>query len=494
MRPRRRRTADPTSTSPVHGTQRRIVLNTGIQAAGEITSRLLNLAFYAVMARRLGPGGFGNFTLGLSLIALMLLADSAIDDILSRDVARDGIESPPRTSDALVAKVTVGAITGVLAIAFTFVADYSWTVRAAVALLVLGSLPELAATTFFAVRRGLEDFRTGATGLLIMRTARTLIGIAVLLAGGGIISVAAAYAAGGLIALAYIINARSREPGAPHLTWSSGATMRVLGRAWPLVAAGALDTLMISVGPIVLSLVQGASAVGAYAAGIRLALVAQFLGVAVATAVLPLLARTSRTAASSFPHAVESSLKAATVLLLPVAVFLALFASTAVSVIYGHRYTAAVTATRILSGVLLVRGVAVITFTALLARNRFVELVRIPAAVFAGYIVLLGVLVPLYSVNGSATALLVAEAAYAVALTAATVRVVGTLSIIRITSGPLVGAVAMLGAAEILGRGALGIVVALSGYLLVLSIWERAFYSTDLTWIIQSVLHPIDAA
>ena len=40
-----------------------IARNTGVQAAADLLGKVASLAFYVVMARELGQGGFGDFTL-----------------------------------------------------------------------------------------------------------------------------------------------------------------------------------------------------------------------------------------------------------------------------------------------------------------------------------------------------------------------------------------------------------------------------------------------
>jgi O-antigen/teichoic acid export membrane protein len=442
------------------------------------------LAFYVVMARRLGPSGLGEFTFALSLIALMLLADTAIDDILARDVARDQEATSARTANALSAKLTVGGIVGLLAIALTFVGGYSWTVRGVVFLMVIGSLPELAVTTLYAILRGLEDFRTGTVGLGMMRLARAVLGIAVLLAGGGVLAAAGAYAAGGFVGFAFGIGVVGRRPGAPRIAFKLQGVSKVLGQAWRLAAAGALDTILVSAGPIALAQVKGARAIGAYGAGIRLALVAQFVSVALATAALPVMARSDRRTTPSLGEVVESTLKAATATALPVTAFLALFAAPVVHVIYGHQFGAAVTPTRLLAGLVALRALTFIMFVALLAHDRLVPLVRIPAFVLAGQVILLAVLVPTHGTDGAAAALLFAEVGYAVLMTIATLRLTGGMSLVRIGSGPLAGALAMCGVAALLGTGVAGIVVGTVGCLAVLGLWERAFYPADLARVL----------
>jgi O-antigen/teichoic acid export membrane protein len=478
------------STPPVsaRSASRRVAANTLVQVAGEVVSRLLLFAFFAIMVRRLGAGGFGDFTFALSLTGLMLVTDSAVDDVLTRDVARHGMPGPRLVGDALMAKITVGGALGAFAIAYSFAGGYSWTVRAVVSLLVLGSVAELVGTTSYATLRGLEDFRTGTLGLLIMRAARATAGIAVLLLGGGLVLVAATYAGGAFVALAYAGWALGARGNSPRPDLSRGATSRVMRRAGPLLMAGVVDTVVVSLGPIVLSAVSGSAAVGAYGAAIRLGLITQFLGIALAAAVLPIFARSNRTSTPPLGEMVQVTLKVTIAALLPVAAFLALFAAPVVELVFGHGFTSAVTPTRILAPLALVPAVAMVASVVLLARNRLTPLIRVPIVVLVVDVILLAALVPAHAEIGAAIALLVAEVLYAALLIVATVRVTGPLSLVRMAGGPAAGCAAMVAAVAALGGGAAGVAVALVGYGVALLLWERARYPGDLDRVAALVL------
>src|SRR5205807_8159704 len=121
--------------------------------------------------------------------------------------------------------------------------------------------------------------------------ARAALGIAALLLGAGLLVVAGTYAAGALLTLGYARRALARRADVPRPVWHHGATRRVVRQAGPLLVAGGVDTLLVSLAPIVLSRVDGAAAVGAHGAGMRLAPLPHFPAVAIAAAVPPVFPR-----------------------------------------------------------------------------------------------------------------------------------------------------------------------------------------------------------
>src|SRR5688500_17179774 len=72
------------------GAGRRILVNAGYRTIADVGSKIISIALYVVMARRLGDSGFGVFAFGLSFVTLVTtLGDFGQDRILTREVARD---------------------------------------------------------------------------------------------------------------------------------------------------------------------------------------------------------------------------------------------------------------------------------------------------------------------------------------------------------------------------------------------------------------------
>jgi O-antigen/teichoic acid export membrane protein len=68
---------------------RLVARNAGVQVVGDTAGKLVSLAFYIVLARELGPHGFGLFTFGASLALLVVTpAGFGIDTIVARDISR----------------------------------------------------------------------------------------------------------------------------------------------------------------------------------------------------------------------------------------------------------------------------------------------------------------------------------------------------------------------------------------------------------------------
>ena len=64
--------------------------NTLYPLVGDLGGKVASLAFYVVMARKLGAADFGVFTFALAFGALITtVADFEQDKILTREVARD---------------------------------------------------------------------------------------------------------------------------------------------------------------------------------------------------------------------------------------------------------------------------------------------------------------------------------------------------------------------------------------------------------------------
>ena len=65
---------------------RRVARNAGVRAGAEIIGKVATFAMFVVIARQLGPQGFGDITFALALTGqLLLIASFGMDVVVSRE-------------------------------------------------------------------------------------------------------------------------------------------------------------------------------------------------------------------------------------------------------------------------------------------------------------------------------------------------------------------------------------------------------------------------
>lgn len=471
------------------GAARLVARNTAVQVLGDTAGKLISLAFYVVIARALGPDGFGLFTFGLSLALLVVTpAGFGIDTIVARDIARDGQAMHRLVWNALAMKAALGMLAVAITVAIGAVGGYDGSALLVIALLAVAAFVELMAKTLYSVFLGLEDMRPPSAALLLQRIGTAGFGISAVLAGAGVTTVAALHLASVLLAFAWTtrrLAARAR----PRRRLDVAAARSLLAASLPSGLNVLLSTVLFRVDMLLLSLLVSTVAVGLYGAAYRLLESTLVLSYAVAVAMLPTLSRASRTSEPSVADAYEGAAKVIAIALVPVGCVFALFGGAVIEALYGAEYAPAAGALRLLGGAAALYGVSHLGLYVLIAQGRQRVIPWITAGVVVLNVSLNLLLIPRYSIDGAAFVTSLSELTLAVLMTAAALRVTGRLSLRRIVPGPLAGAAAMGAAALVVGTGLAGLVVALLLYPVTVVLVERRLHPGDLR-LLAALIRP----
>ena len=454
--------------------------NTAVQVAGEIVGKIASVAFYLVMARRLGQDGFGAFMFALSLALLTTtFAGFGTDALVTRDVARE----PDRHRlfwPAIAVKLTVGCAAVAAAILITVISGWSGSVTAAVAILAVAALVELLSKTVYATFQGLEDMRPVAVALLLQRLLTAAAGIGALLAGAELVAVAAIYLGGALAAQVWA-QRRLRARGVrPVRELSRRRAVALARESAPIGLATLLGTALFRIDTTILGLLKDEAAVGVYSAAYRLLETTLFLSYAFGAALLPALSRAGRDTQPSLGDLYALGAKAVLAVLVPVGIVFALFAEPIIRLLYGDEYRDATTALRLLGGAAALYGLSYLSSLTLIACDRQRLLVWVVGAVLVQNVVLNLALIPAHSYDAAAFATSVSEATMALAFAALVVRESGRIALARVIAAPLAGALAMLAVAAAGPETLVLAAVALVAYAVAAIAVERLVFPADL--------------
>jgi O-antigen/teichoic acid export membrane protein len=471
---------------------RLVARNTAVQVVGDTAGKFVSLAFYVVLARALGPDGFGLFTFGLSLALLVVTpAGFGIDTIVAREIARDREAMHRLVWNALAMKAALGLTAVGLTAAIAALGGYGGSAPLVIALLALAAFVELMAKTLYSVFLGLEDMRPPSTALLLQRTLTALLGIAAVLAGAGAAGVAALYLAGVVLAFSWtawrvVLRARPRR-------WLDRAAARsLLASSLPSGINVLLSTVLFRVDMLILSLLVSTVAVGLYGAAYRLLESTLVLSYAVAVAMLPTLSRLSRSSVPSLAEAYEGALKVIALTLVPVGCVFALFAGALMDALYGAEYATAASALRLLGGAAALYGVSHLGLYVLISQSRQRTIPWITGAVVVLNVSLNLLLIPRFSIDAAAFVTSLSELTLAVLMTVAALRVTGAVTARRILAGPLAGAAAMGATALLAGTGLAALALALAAYAGTVLLVERRLHPGDLRLIADVIRRPAE--
>jgi O-antigen/teichoic acid export membrane protein len=459
---------------------RRIARNTTVQATADAIGKVASLAFYVVMARRLGQEQFGDFTFALSLVLLCtVFAGFGVAELIARTLAKDPSVGSRLLTDGIIAVGAFGALGAAAAVVVAAVADYDAVVVETTAVLAVAAVVELVSKIFYATFQGLEDMAPAATSLLIQRFFTAIVGIGVLLAGAGLVAAAAVYLAGALLAQAHAAFRLARRRIRPHRTISPAGARALVTASVTIGVTILLNTALFRIDATILSAIKGNAAVGIYGAAYRLLESTLFLSWAFVTALLPVMARLSRTSSPTLGEVYTVGFKLIAVVLLPLGAIFVAFAHPIVELIYTSAYLDAVSAVRWLGGAVALYGVSYLASHLLIAQSRPDALPWVNGIVLTVNVVLNLIVIPRWSYDGAAAVTSISEGMLAIGLVTLARRLTGPVPVVRIFAGPLVATGAIALVAYLAGTTLVVLPLAVAAYVVVLVAIEYRVLPAD---------------
>ncbi|HXC24143.1 MAG TPA: oligosaccharide flippase family protein [Solirubrobacteraceae bacterium] len=279
-----------------------------------LTSQLVSAGFTAiltiVLARRLGPGGYGVFAIAVGLGAVLVLpADAGLSSSVARFVAErvdDRSAVGSLLADALRLKAAIAVI--VCAVLFGLagpiagaygISSLAWPIRA-IAIAVFGqTIFMLYAGAFVALGRMNSQLR-----MMVSESAvEFAVSMALVLLGAGATGAAfgraAGYLFGALVGVALTTKLVGRHALPSRLIRGHGFRRQIAGYARVLVIVDSAFTLFEQMDVLLIGAYLGATAAGLFQAPLRLATFLHYGGVAGGSAVAPRLARAQNSAPDS---------------------------------------------------------------------------------------------------------------------------------------------------------------------------------------------------
>ena len=277
-----------------------VARNTGFALATQVVTASFTAGLTLYLVRALGPEDFGLFSLAAAVSGLLLLpSDFGISQSVGRFIAErrtDGKAVAALIADAFVLKLGVGALISLAlaALAGPISSAYGepeleWPLRA-IALALFGqSLMALWSSTFISVGKVSRNLRLVASESAVEASASVLLVALGGGAGGAALGRAVGYLGGALIGLAIALRLFGR--GIVRLQPGTRERMRTIGRyAGALLVVNSVYTVFNQADVLLIQAILGATAVGVFAAPLRLTALLHYVGLAVSNSVSPRVA------------------------------------------------------------------------------------------------------------------------------------------------------------------------------------------------------------
>jgi O-antigen/teichoic acid export membrane protein len=318
----------------------KIVRNALAQAGSQILLTPVNLIYVVLVARTLGPDGYGIYQLAQSFPALVGAAiPLGMNVYFSRDLAQRPQDAPHYATYgyglALVAGVLGYVVLQIAAVQMGFAAEVRSVILVSGVIAVAGALATLTGSFF----RAFERLQLDAFLVAGERLAGILLGVVALffwktplaLVGGLLIAALAR-----LVVSQVVIR---RAIGPFGIRFDRTESLRMVGVGWPFLLAGYCSIFIDNIGVSVLGSVGSTSDVGTYAAAWRLVVFGTVVALAFANATLPMLARAAIVGQGRIAVIVDNVVPGLAFVAALGASLLALLAQPLVAVIYGERFS-----------------------------------------------------------------------------------------------------------------------------------------------------------
>jgi O-antigen/teichoic acid export membrane protein len=426
----------------IDGTGRRIVVNTAYRSVADIGAKLLSLALYAVMARRLGPAGFGIYTFALSLVPILVtLGDFGQDKVLIREVARDRGRLDELFVNTLTLRVSLILPVILVAGAVGPLVGLDGDTRLVVLLLGLAWVLERVTSTCFAVFQAFERLGFVPIVLILQRGFAAAVGIGVLVAGGSVVAVAAVYLVSAALAAGVAVILLRRRVAQPRMRVDVSRWGPLMRAAAPIGIASTFSTLLFRSDAVILGVLTTSAVVGEYGAAFRLFETTLFLSWSVAAGVFPVFSRLTTSTDPPLSWAFERGLKLATALTLPLAVGAAVLAPGVIEVVYGPGFERSPEALILLAPAIALHPIGYVCGHLLISQDRQHVLTWTFGAVAAVNIAANVLLIPRFSLFAAAVTTSSSEVLLTGVLLLFARRQTGEIRWVRTMAGPCVAAV-----------------------------------------------------
>lgn len=269
-----------------------VVRNAMVLLSSSFCAHFLLLAFNILLARVLGVEQFGVYAFATSYITLLsVLVEFSLQQLIIRDVARNPDQAGSYFSNALAIKCVFFILAIVIVPITTKLLGYSEEVQIVLYILSIGLLFDAVTNCCVALFKAAQEMRYPGALQITEEFCFILLGLASLGMGGGITAIVAsrvaAQAVTQLTGLFFLTKQLRVWPGRVRYTICKQLTKQALHFFSVSVftqASRNLDTVLL------LSM-QGAAAVGIYAAAAKLVKVTTYFSKAFCDALYPVLSR-----------------------------------------------------------------------------------------------------------------------------------------------------------------------------------------------------------
>lgn len=426
---------------------RRIATNTATLALAEIVSKLSLFFIFVYIARFLGNEVFGrfNFAYSFALIAAVFM-DIGINYMIVREMSRKKESTGKYVANALLIKSVFSVIILLFVYWIINILDYPSQTRILVYLLCIfifvRSLTELLFSVFKAYEKMHCEAAIKITGMILLLIG----GIASLIIGYGIIILALIFVLVEILMFITSLTIVILKFTKIELRFDYKISKEIIKKAFPFTLSVISGVIYFNIAIIILSLIKGDVAVGAYSAAYNLTMAILFIPGMYSFAIYPIFSRDFKEFKKKIIFMYARSFKYLYLMGLPISIGTFILARKIILFIYGAEFSASILALKILAWFVFIKFASYLT--GILLSSIYKQHLRMYAQVTTVIInILLNLLlIPKYGIIGACVATVASEALLFIMTFSFVSRTFHPLNILPILYKPFIASIIMAAA------------------------------------------------
>lgn len=329
-----------------------IAQNTAYLTTALVVQKIIAYIFFLVIASVLGTEGTGEYVAAFSFTGLFsVLVDLGLSNVLVREIARHPERSADYFRNVVGLKLVLGAIAFSLLLVTIGLLDWFGAEHPSLSLVAVAGIVMFLDSMVLSgssVFRGWQNLKLESIVVVVQKTGILIAGLLALWWFATPFTLAVAILIGGIAAYWLItsyLSTRIKQPWWPRFDWAIQKQLMVI--AWPFALAAFFAMGYAHIDSILLSIMQGNSAVGLYSVASKTMNAFVFVPSAFVAAIYPAM---SAAYASNKEHLTELthvSLRFLLIIGAPIAIGLFLLAEPFVGLI-GSEYADSVLAVKLL--------------------------------------------------------------------------------------------------------------------------------------------------
>ncbi|HEY3775524.1 MAG TPA: polysaccharide biosynthesis C-terminal domain-containing protein [Solirubrobacteraceae bacterium] len=333
-----------TPEPPMHASEagHRVARNLGALLGGQAITWTVTLAWTVVVPRALGPAGLGILVSAQSVSGVLgIVLGMGTRNYLVRESVMHPADGPQLVGTALVLRIATAPLVGVAAFVWARVAGDGHQAATVLYLITAMTVLTLITEPLQAAFQAIERMKYLAYADIINKSAQSLIGIALVLAGFKVVGIAA-----NMAIIAVVVLVLTAWWLRPHFTVDVRTSLSRMGhmarQSVAYWAFGLFGMVYFWIDTIMLSLITRPQVVGWYGVTSQLFQTLMFLPVLVQTAWLPRLVGAFASGHRELTKAARTPVELILAISVPIAVAVGLVADPLIHAVYGTGFAHAV--------------------------------------------------------------------------------------------------------------------------------------------------------